>query len=454
MHASTNTGRSAHWPTTPCPTGRTIHGMVVTEPRRVLVLLPITPRPTGDGLSMRAWRLVHAFEADELVVAVEPVISGVREVWWKRPGASLQEAHRENLSFVPFDEFRDGYVALCGDQRWRSWLDEIEPLPELADHAHPAMALGLARAVQSFVTRARAQEGGHTTAAVAGWEPEAVFVFRSYMAALGLALAEGFGCKRVVLDLDDDEVGFFQRNGAVDLAEGYDRILRTVGRHFTRVTLSSTEEAHAVEARWGLRAAVLPNSVEVPERVLEYDEHGRTVLMVANFGYEPNVEGAEWLRARVWPVLEQLVSAPCSLRLAGKGLDEFDDLRPVYGPAGVVAVPLLKGAGTRIKVLEAWALGRPVVATSVGVAGLGATDGQDALIRDDPCSFAGALRDVLEDPELARGLVLGGRRRVEAFSAELVEEQLRSMVSETVPGQVREPQRAVAGERPGWTSSS
>jgi hypothetical protein len=375
---------------------------------------------------MRAWRVVHAFEADELVVVVEPVIRGTRELWWKPVGVSLKDMRRESLSTVGLDEFRDGYLALVADAWWRSWLDEIEPLPEPAQRAHPAIGLRLAGAVQSLVARDAAPHG-RTAVAVEPWKPHAVVVFRSYMAALGLALAEGVRCDRVILDLDDDEVGFLRSNGTAVLAEQYERLVRTVGERFSAVTLASEDEASHVEARCGLRTTVLPNAVEVPARVLDYDENARTVLMVANFDYAPNMEGAEWLRTLVWPVLEQLVVDPCVLRLAGRGLDEFADARPVYGAAAVVAVPLLKGAGTRIKVLEAWALGRPVVATSVGVSGLGACDGRDALIRDDPESFARALRDVLEDPELGRRLVDGGRRRVEAFTTDRIEKKLRSI---------------------------
>jgi polysaccharide biosynthesis protein PslH len=81
----------------------------------------------------------------------------------------------------------------------------------------------------------------------------------------------------------------------------------------------------------------------------------------------------------------------------------------------VVVAPLLAGAGTRIKVIEAMAFGRPVVATSVGVAGLGLVAGRDVLVADTPAEFAASIGAVLNDVGLAQSLVSCGRRAVERF---------------------------------------
>jgi hypothetical protein len=76
--------------------------------------------------------------------------------------------------------------------------------------------------------------------------------------------------------------------------------------------------------------------------------------------------------------------------------------------------PLRFGTGMRGKVLEALALGRPVVTTSVGAEGLGATSGRHLLVADDAADFAAAIRRVLDDPRLAAELGAGGRALVEA----------------------------------------
>jgi len=77
--------------------------------------------------------------------------------------------------------------------------------------------------------------------------------------------------------------------------------------------------------------------------------------------------------------------------------------------SGVLAVPLLRGGGTRIKVLEALALGCPVVATSKAVEGLQVSAGRDLLVADTPAAFAGAVLSVLTEDQVRRRLIDNGR---------------------------------------------
>jgi glycosyltransferase involved in cell wall biosynthesis len=92
-----------------------------------------------------------------------------------------------------------------------------------------------------------------------------------------------------------------------------------------------------------------------------------------------------------------------------------------------MAVPLFHGGGTRLKVLEAWALGRPIVSTTIGVAGLGVVPGREALVADDSVAFAEALVDVLLDPAVGEALIAAGREAVERFRAERVQAALRGV---------------------------
>jgi glycosyltransferase involved in cell wall biosynthesis len=76
-------------------------------------------------------------------------------------------------------------------------------------------------------------------------------------------------------------------------------------------------------------------------------------------------------------------------------------------------VPLRAGGGTRIKILNAWAMGKAVVSTSVGCEGLDAVDNDNLLIRDEPAAFAEAVARVLADGALRRRLGSRGRQTVE-----------------------------------------
>jgi glycosyltransferase involved in cell wall biosynthesis len=90
-----------------------------------------------------------------------------------------------------------------------------------------------------------------------------------------------------------------------------------------------------------------------------------------------------------------------------------EDARPHMRDAACHIVPMRVGGGTRLKILNAWAMSKAVVSTSIGCEGLEAADGENILIRDDPKDFASAILAVLEDGHLRFRLGQRGRDTVE-----------------------------------------
>jgi len=104
------------------------------------------------------------------------------------------------------------------------------------------------------------------------------------------------------------------------------------------------------------------------------------------------------------------------------------DIRPLVRDAACYVVPLRVGGGTRLKILDAWAMGKAIVSTSVGCEGLAAQDGRNILIRDDPDSFAQAVCRVLGDDALRQRLGAEGRRTVERqYSWEQIGESMLAL---------------------------
>jgi glycosyltransferase involved in cell wall biosynthesis len=87
-----------------------------------------------------------------------------------------------------------------------------------------------------------------------------------------------------------------------------------------------------------------------------------------------------------------------------------DDSAEIYAPGSILAVPLRFASGVRIKILEAWARGVPVVATPPAVAGLEVEDGREVLTVREPREFAAAIARLHRQPALAASLVEAGRR--------------------------------------------
>jgi glycosyltransferase involved in cell wall biosynthesis len=94
-----------------------------------------------------------------------------------------------------------------------------------------------------------------------------------------------------------------------------------------------------------------------------------------------------------------------------------DDVRPYVARAAIYVVPLRIGGGTRLKIFEALAMSKTVVATTVGAEGLPLLDGEHFVRADDPVDFASAVVALLRDPVRRKSLGAAGRRLVEEFYA-------------------------------------
>jgi glycosyltransferase involved in cell wall biosynthesis len=91
-----------------------------------------------------------------------------------------------------------------------------------------------------------------------------------------------------------------------------------------------------------------------------------------------------------------------------------EDTRPYITDAAVYVVPLRMGGGTRFKILEAMAMGKPVVSTRLGAEGFPVAHGQELLLADEPEEFADAVVSLLRSPERREALGWAGRAFVEA----------------------------------------
>jgi glycosyltransferase involved in cell wall biosynthesis len=111
----------------------------------------------------------------------------------------------------------------------------------------------------------------------------------------------------------------------------------------------------------------------------------------------------------------------------------LDDIRPAVAQSWTCVVPLRVGGGTRLKILEALALGTPVISTSKGAEGLEVTHEENILIADDPESFARAVLRLLGDEALRTKLSVNGRRLVEErYSWEICARQLDQLLDQVV----------------------
>lgn len=168
---------------------------------------------------------------------------------------------------------------------------------------------------------------------------------------------------------------------------------------------------------------VMPNGVDT--KALSPQEGGerRGIVFVGGYTWFPNRDGMEYFAEDILPLIRrrhpnELVTwigragndvqerfARLGIRMTGY----VEDIRPFMHRAACVVVPLRIGGGTRLKILDAWALGKAVVSTNIGAEGLALAEGQNILLADDPRGFAEAVCKVLESPGLRKRLEEGGR---------------------------------------------
>jgi glycosyltransferase involved in cell wall biosynthesis len=228
-------------------------------------------------------------------------------------------------------------------------------------------------------------------------------------------------------------------------AELVERIERTLCPNFSvNLTMSERDAERLRALAPGSQTTVVPNGVDTtyfaPQMHAPVTE-GRVVFVGSTHTF-PNRDAVAYLLSVLWPLIRRR-HPHASLYLIGGGPDSaraqsgamtgvtvvgrVPDVRPHLAQASCCIVPLRVGSGTRLKILDAWAMGKAVVSTSLGCEGLDAIDGENILVCDDPESFAAAVIEVLTSAALRSRLGDNGRATAEqSYSWEAVGRRLRA----------------------------
>ncbi len=182
------------------------------------------------------------------------------------------------------------------------------------------------------------------------------------------------------------------------------------------------------------RLTALPICVDPLEQpMLPYRASDPRIIHLGTMFWPPNVEGVLWFAEQVLPLVLQQVPNAC-FTIAGKNpppeilaLTASDspvaghveitgfvaDPDPLLSSSRVFVVPLRAGGGMRVKIIDAWQWGIPLVSTTLGAEGIKTRSGHNIMLADHPEAFAAAVVQVLKDRELAEGLRGNGRSWVE-----------------------------------------
>lgn len=367
-----------------------------------LVLTPEAPYPIRGGGPVRTASLLEYLRrqyALDLLIFREP---GAPD-----PAAAVPGGLARNISVIDLPHHSRSRAA----RGWRNLHRFFRGAPPLIDR-FSGFEAAIARALQ-------------------GTRYDLGLVEHFWCAAYGPLLARH--CSRVLLDLHNVESVLLERCAAAEpgaariLFRRFARACRRLERDsipgYSAVLLASDTDAAAL-ARIApcVRSIVYPNTIPAAPRPRPASTE--SIVFSGNLGYHPNQTAIRWFAGEIWPKIRERHPG-LVWRLVGRNSETVRDalggdsrihlIGPVDNALEVLAasraavVPLLSGSGTRVKILEAWAAGVPVVTTAIGAEGLPIEHETHALVADAPAAFAAAVSRVLLQPELAQRLSMCGR---------------------------------------------
>lgn len=390
-----------------------------TRPK-LLLLSFVAPSPTGSGARMRAW------------------------AWLE----TLRRHYQVHLLLLGEAASPDLAQRVCSlttiDRRWAS----IEKAPDPGRGSLRYLFAVLSQP-PAGLWRLTADERRQVAEALPLRQFDAVFAIRLSMAVVASDLLDAGLIQAIPIgfDLDDRESLLAQRrarligksHGHLMAFEAHWRARRLhhveqrMFRRWQRVFVCSSDDAtQLTECCDDAVFKAVPNTVVDPGMLSQpasATADGK-LLFVGSLAYAPNEDGLEWFMREVWPLLRRDADG-MRIRLAVVGRSptarvrtmvetadvtlsaDVPEVKPYYAAADVIVVPLRIGGGTRIKIIEALALGRAVVSTSLGAEGLHVRDGHDIVIADHAADFANACLQLLRTPEHRQQLCRYGRATFE-----------------------------------------
>ena len=200
------------------------------------------------------------------------------------------------------------------------------------------------------------------------------------------------------------------------------RFEQQVIKQFSRVVTMAEKDSNLLGI---LHARVIPNGVDLSRFIPTAEPDACNVLFIGSFRHFPNILAFRFFHEQVWPLVQQRFPQATFTAVAGPDPEQYwrnfttdpfpsvlgfvPDVVPLYQKANLVVAPTLVSAGTNLKVLEAMAMARAVVATSSGCQGLGLQHGNSVWIADAPGAFADGICTLLGSVELRSTIARNAR---------------------------------------------
>ncbi len=192
---------------------------------------------------------------------------------------------------------------------------------------------------------------------------------------------------------------------------------KEIVKHFDAIVPITEKDARFFREHTGNPVLPIPFGIDLKKlRPYKKKAEKRALFHIGAMNWMPNEEGIKWFLKNVWPLLREKYS-DMEVYLAGREMPqwlknlkehnirvvgEVPDAYEFMGRYTVSLAPLLSGSGIRIKIIESMALGKAVVATTIGAEGIACTNGKEIMLADTPEDFARAIERLWNDPEFCK----------------------------------------------------
>jgi glycosyltransferase involved in cell wall biosynthesis len=200
-------------------------------------------------------------------------------------------------------------------------------------------------------------------------------------------------------------------------------------RFSLNITCSDVDSQRLQSIAPAAKVLTIPNGVDMDFfRPAGHPLDPHRLIFVGSMNWYPNIEAVLYIAEKLWPKLKQMHSdlefhvvganPPEIIRALAKRLSGFhvhgyvDDVRPFMETAAVYVCPIQDGGGTKLKILDAMAMQKAVVAHPLACEGINVTHGENVLLADNPAIFLEQIYLLLRDPEKGRKLGIAARKLV------------------------------------------
>ena len=391
---------------------------------RVLFLSTWFPFPLSQGSKIRAYHLIKAIARNHDSALVSFADTQLDQSW-----ADHMRQFCSQVRLVERDPFATSSLGNI-----RGWFS-LHP-----SFVRSAYSKEMASVVRQFSSQ---------------WRPDRIVVFTFVAGPYALAVDD----VTRVIDVDNfmSRMMFEAYQEAIGVNAKARRYLawrkflhyeKWLYHRFDRCLAVTSHDRALMGSQLGLdpdRICVIPNGVDtVYNRPTDDPPDRYTLVFNGSLMYDANYDAMMYFLREVFPAIYD--RCPCiKLTITGKHdgvpVDRLphaervkftgylDDIRPVVRRSWACIAPIRMGGGTRLKILEAMALGTPVVSTSKGAEGLGAIPGEHLLVADDPREFAEKTISLLDDLQLRQSLSIHASKFVQdRYEWKMIGERFESIV--------------------------